>query len=179
MMRAFAAVGVALALAAGAAQAEPTPREGGFTVRNTVEVAAPPARVWAELVRPGRWWDSTHSWSGDAANMTLEPRAGGCFCERLADGGSAMHGQVLFVEPNKTLRLSALLGPLMTLGASGVLSVGIEPAGSGSRVTLTYAVGGLASDTARTLAGPVDGVLRTQLERLDRLVETGRAGAPG
>lgn len=157
--------------------AETTPREGGFTVSNSVEVAAPPAQVWAALEQPGRWWDSNHSWSGDAANMTLEARAGGCFCEALAEGGSAMHGTVIFAQPNRTLRMAALLGTLMSLGGSAVLTWSIAPMGEGSRVTFEYVAGGLPGETGQALALPVDGVIRQQLERLERYVETGRPAA--
>src|SRR3546814_9802807 len=35
------------------------------------------------LSQPGRWWNGAHSYSGSAANLRLEPVAGGCFCEAL------------------------------------------------------------------------------------------------
>ncbi len=174
MAQTFAAVaGASVLLFAAPTLAEPTHRPGGFTTSNTVEVAAPPARVWAALLEPGRWWNGQHSWSGSAANLSLEPRAGGCFCERLADGGSAMHGQVSMAQPNRMLRLNAWLGPLMATGVTGAMTWSLEPAGAGSRVTLTYAVGGLPDDQARAMMAPVDGVQRDWLERLDRYVETG------
>ena len=59
----------------------------GFSIRHVVEVAAPPARVWDALIQPGRWWDPAHTWSGEARNLRIEPRPGGCFCEDLPDGG--------------------------------------------------------------------------------------------
>lgn len=175
-------VGAAVLALSGVAVASPATaevgtRQGGFTVSNTAEIAAPPERVWAALGRPGAWWSDSHTWSGSASNMTLEARAGGCFCERLADGGSVMHGQVLLAQPNRTLRLAAALGPLQELGASGALTWMITAEGSGSRVVFTYSVGGLPDGLAGQLAPAVDGVLRQQLERMERYVETGRAGA--
>src|SRR5690606_24862158 len=59
----------------------------GFEVENSVTVPVPPAEAWAAMARIGQWWPGDHSWSGDAANMSLEPRAGGCFCEALPESG--------------------------------------------------------------------------------------------
>lgn len=36
------------------------------------------------LGQPGRWWSREHSDSGDAANLSLEQQAGGCFCEKIS-----------------------------------------------------------------------------------------------
>ena len=44
----------------------------------------------------GRWWNPEHSYSGVAANFSIDARAGGCFCERLKDG-SVAHMTVVFV----------------------------------------------------------------------------------
>ena len=52
----------------------------GFEVASTATVAAPPDRVYAALGEIGRWWSSEHTWSKDAKNLTLELRAGGCWC---------------------------------------------------------------------------------------------------
>ena len=172
-------LGLAASMVAGAAaaRAESVAREGGFEVRSVAAVAAPPGGGGAAGLGPGRGWRASPRGSGDAANMTLEPRVSGCFCERLADGGGAMHGQVIFLQPRRTLRLSALLGPLQTSGGSAVLQWSIEQVTGGSRVTVTYTVGGLANAAGRSLAPVVDRVILEQLTRLDRYVETGRPTA--
>lgn len=144
----------------------------GFQVRTTLDVAAEPGRVWAALIEPGRWWQSSHSWSGDAKNMSIEARAGGCFCERWA-GGEAAHMLVWFVKPNQELRLHGPLGPLSLEGATGGMTVKLEPQGKATRLTLTYTVGGRLPGGAEKWAPLVDGVLRTQMERLGRYAETG------
>ena len=82
---------------AGASLAMPVPAlaevassdEGGFVVTGSADVAASPAELWAALLEPARYWNGDHSWSTDAANMAIEPRAGGCFCETIPGGGSA------------------------------------------------------------------------------------------
>ncbi|RYY37536.1 MAG: hypothetical protein EOP59_13760, partial [Sphingomonadales bacterium] len=51
----------------------------GFTIRHTLTVAAAPDKVWTTLTAPSSWWSPDHSYSGDAANITLDARAGGCW----------------------------------------------------------------------------------------------------
>jgi uncharacterized protein YndB with AHSA1/START domain len=144
---------------------------GGFAVKENFQTAATPARVWAVLVTPARWWDSEHTWSGSAANLTLEARAGGCWCETLPDGGSAQHMAVDFVEPGRTLRMRGTLGPLGALAVTGVMGVSIEPDGAGSSVTLTYLVGGYIPVDIQSIAPSVDTVLAAQMARLKAAAE--------
>ena len=55
---------------------------GGFTVRLEIDIEASPIDVYEAAVgRIAEWWSSDHTFSGDAANMTIEHRLGGCFCE--------------------------------------------------------------------------------------------------
>ena len=85
--------------------------------------------VYRELGQGRRWWDPAHTWSGSARNLKLEPKAGGCFCEKLADGGSVQHGRVIFAQPGKLLRLEGALGPLQDMAVTGVLSFNLAPDG--------------------------------------------------
>lgn len=175
IVRKAAAAVAPLALSAGGAAAEVTARDGGVASTNTVEIAAPPERVWAALGRPAAWWNPSPTWSGSADNLSMEVRAGGCFCERLANGGSVLHGTVLLVRPNETLRLLAALGPMQEVGATGALTWTLTPSGGGTRVVFSYTVAGVPNGAQ--LAPVVDRVLVEQLQRLERYVETGRAGA--
>src|SRR6185437_15988659 len=70
---------------------------GGFTLRILSHVAASPDQVYAVLIKPSRWWASDHTYSGSADNLYLEARAGGCWCEKLPDGGSVLHLTVVYV----------------------------------------------------------------------------------
>jgi hypothetical protein len=56
---------------------------GGFTVKLTYSIQAAPDEVYRRLIHIGDWWDSEHTFSGDAHNLTIEEKAGGCFCEKL------------------------------------------------------------------------------------------------
>ena len=138
----------------------------GFTVRTVVSVAAPPAQVYQALGRIGEWWESAHTFSGSATNLRLDTSAGGCFCERLANGGSVQHGVVVNADPGKLLVIRGALGPLQQLGADGSLSWAIAPSGTGSTLTVTYAVGGYAPGGLDALAPIVDQVIATQVKRL-------------
>ena len=76
--------------------------EQGFVVRHVITLAGTPEAVYRALTREvSRWWDPDHSWSGDAANFSLDDRAGGCFCESLPGGGSVEHLRVVFAQPGK------------------------------------------------------------------------------
>jgi uncharacterized protein YndB with AHSA1/START domain len=148
----------------------------GFEVREQVHVAAAPATVYAALITPSRWWDSEHTYSGNAANLTLDAKAGGCWCEAWADGGSAVHMMVVYVAPGKTLRLRGALGPLQAMGTDGAMTLHVQSAGNGTDLTVTYAVGGYSKDGFETLSKSVDHVLGEQVARLQKLAETGSAG---
>jgi uncharacterized protein YndB with AHSA1/START domain len=139
---------------------------GGFTVTESFHTTAPPEKIWAVLVVPSRWWDAEHTWSGVVTNMTLDAKAGGCWCETLPNGGSAQHMAVEFVDPGKTLRLRGALGPLGTLAVTGVMGFGIAAEGDGAIVTLSYQVGGFVPVDLQPLAPEVDGVLSAQMVRL-------------
>jgi uncharacterized protein YndB with AHSA1/START domain len=151
---------------------------GGFSIKQTITVAAPAAKAWAALIEPRGWWDKRHTWSGDATNLALEAKAGGCFCEKLPNRGSVRHMDVVYVDPAKLLRLTGGLGPLQDLPVAAVMTMQfIQGQGQGQGQTtleLTYKVGGYASTGLAALAAPVDAVLAEQFARWKRKVETGK-----
>ena len=148
----------------------------GFSLKVEVPVAAPPEEAFARFLRIGQWWNSEHSYSGDAAtNMTLDANPGGCFCEKLPNGGFVKHMDVVFSAPGKLLRLQGGLGPLQDIGASGVMSFTFKADGSdgkATKVTLTYNVSGFVPGKGLgELAPAVEGVLSEQMARYKRFVE--------
>lgn len=144
-------------------------QDGGFHVEAEATVAASPSAVWRMLLRPSRWWSPDHTYSGAAANLHLEPRPGGCFCERLATGG-VEHLRVGYMEQPKELRLLGGLGPLQGM-ADGALTFKIEPAEAGAVLRLSYRVWGNAPGGFGGIAPAVDGVLVEQLGRLKAAAE--------
>src|SRR6516225_9380743 len=143
----------------------------GFEVVSTATISAPPDRVYAALGEVGRWWSPSHTFSRDAANLSMELRAGGCFCERLKDGGTVQHLQVVYAAPGEGLRLRGALGPLQTEGVDGTLSWTLKPAENGTNVTLSYVVGGYIRSGMEQWAPRVDRVLDEQLQRLKSFIE--------
>lgn len=149
--------------------------ENGFTVVHEIVVGASPADAWRAAVGGvGQWWSSDHTVGGDARRLSIGATALGCFCEDLGSGAAVVHMTVTMVNPGVILRLTGGLGPLGLLGVDGNMTWEFEPLEpAGTRVRLTYAVGGYRAGGLDELAGPVDFVLGEALTRLGNFVETG------
>ena len=160
----IAAVAATLALAAPA-RAEVV--DSGDTVF-VVEIERPstrtPADLWQRLQHPESWWSSAHTWSGDAANMSLAMEAGGCWCERVGDG-VVVHGRIIRIDGTSGLLLDAPLGPLSDAAVATRLSWRIITEG-GTRVRLRYEVAGRMPLPTHALAPLVDQVLTQQIDTL-------------
>src|SRR5690349_16240124 len=167
---------VALGLALPTDAAVVDTRDNGFTIETTVLADASPAVVYGRLVKIAGWWDPKHTWSGSASNLRLEPKAGGCFCEKLADGGSVQHGRVIFAQPSKLLRLDAALGPMQDMAVTGILTFNLAPDGKGTRIRMTYRVAGMLAMPAAQLAPGVDQVMGIQMDRLKSFAGGAPAG---
>ena len=141
--------------------------ESGFVSHNEALVRASPTEAWAALVQPGQWWNGEHTYSGDAANLTLSARAGQCFCETVpATGGEIEHMRVIYVAPGSTLRMTGGLGPLQSEPVTGVLTMTLEPDGEMTRISWDYVVGGYMRTPIAEIAPLVDQVVGEQLLRL-------------
>jgi len=151
----------------------------GFVSKHTLNIAAPLQRVFEALTDDvGRWWNPEHSYSGVAANFSIDARAGGCFCEQLKDG-SVAHMTVVFVARNSVLRMIGGLGPLQSMAVNGSMTFALTPSDNGgTRLQYEYAVGGYSPEGLEALAEAVDRVQLDQLQRLQRFVETGAPDAP-
>ena len=150
----------------------------GFTVKFRATVRAPPADVYRRVLRVGDWWSADHTYSGDARNLSIEDRAGGCFCEKLPDGGFVQHMQVVFAWPGKTLRLYGGLGPLQGIAAGGPMTFQLDPDEGGTKLTLSYSVAGHTPKGIASWAAPVNDVLGAQFARLKKYAETGEPEHP-
>ena len=144
--------------------------EIGFTVAHTAQVAASPDDVWKMLRMPQKWWSQEHSWSGDAANFWLDSQAGGCFCEKLPDGGtglgSVQHARILLAKPGEMMRLSGAFGPLQGEAVTGTLTIQIKATPKGSALRFDYVVGGYMRFKVEDIAPAVDKMIGEQLAGL-------------
>lgn len=158
------AVVLAAALALSVARAEvvdigPT----GFVIENAVTVHADAMTAWRALVDDvGRWWPADHTWFGRSENLSIDARAGGCFCE--IDGArQAEHMAIGMVVPGELLRMLGGLGPLQGTGMYGALDWRLDAVEDGTRITLRYQVTGFVPDDLGALVPVVDRVQALQL----------------
>ena len=168
-MREYVAALAALLVAAPAAAEVKSAEASGFEVEAKAVVAATPAEAYKMLGRIGEWWNKDHTYSGNSANMRLKLKVGGCFCERIPEGGGEIeHGRIIYARPGTTLRLQGGLGPLQELGVAGVLTWSLKPVPGGTEIVQTYRVGGYVKGGADKLAPIVDMVMAQQLAGLQR-----------
>ena len=157
------------------AESAPQVTPNGFLVKFEVSVNAPAAKVYDALVgQVGSWWDPQHTYSGDAKNLSIDARPGGCFCEKLPNGGGIEHARVIYVAPREILRLSGALGPLQGSGVAGTLTWKLTSGTDNTRLQLSYSVGGFIDGGFEKIAPAVESVLRVQLDRLKQFAETGK-----
>ena len=143
----------------------------GFTVKLSIPIQAPPATVYRSLFKVGEWWDSAHTFSQDAHNLSIEEKIMGCYCEKLPGGGEARHMEVVRFEPGKMLVMSGAIGPMQALAATGTMTIQVSAGEGGSKLDVTYTVGGYVAAGLTSWAAPVDGVLKAQFTRLKAYVE--------
>ena len=138
---------------------------GHYTLRHEAVSPLAPDAIWNRLVHPETWWSPAHSYSGDAANLSLDLRAGGLWKEEW-NGGAVAHGTVLYINPGEQLRLSAPFGPLQSLAVNVVWTITILPEGTGSRVIFDEVANGSDASNLDKIAGAVDGVKAEAIARL-------------
>jgi hypothetical protein len=146
--------------------------EHGFTVNHTIATTAEPFVVYRTLTAHiDEWWSGDHSWSGDAANLYMDVETGGCFCEKLPNGGRVEHLRLLSFSPGSELRFDGALGPLQALPVSGRMIWKIEKTEAGSQVHFVYMVFGHPAGGLTGIAPAVDRVIGEQLQRLGERLE--------
>lgn len=159
---------VALAMLAPPAIAEVKQAAAdGLILQFKGEMPAPREAAWSRVLSVGSWWNDAHTYSGKAANMSIDAVAGGCWCEMWADG-EVEHGRVVSMMRNQVLRLQTALGPLQETGVSGALTITLaDGATSGTTsVTMDYKVVGSSLSNLAVMAAPVDGVMQEQFNSL-------------
>ena len=132
-------------------------------VRRELTVPAPPERAFAVFTdRFDSWWPRSHSIGGsELAEAVVEPRAGGRWYERGADGSETDWGEVLAWEPPHRLILSWRIGGDWALDPdpahASEIEVPFAPEGDGTRVAVEHRGFERHGATAAALAEGVAG----------------------
>ncbi len=155
------------------AQAEVIARgENGFNLVIEAQTAASPLDAYNQFVRIDEWWDANHSYFGQARNFSLDPRAGGCFCEKSGTS-EVLHMLVTYVKPGEEVRMVGGLGPLQMMGLSGGMSWRFVPLPSGgTKIIQTYNVSGFLPGGADQIADVVNTVQTGQQSALIKALAT-------
>ena len=174
-MRAFPLIVLSM-LAAPASAEVVSAGANGFHVRQSAQMVVPPPAAFTAFGRIGSWWSGEHTYSGKAANMTMELSPGGCLCERLEGGGGIEHMRLSYVDPGKRVVFTGSLGPLLYEATAGVMDVQFERIAGGTKVTMDYRVAGFANGGAEKMAPLVDSVLAEQFKRYREFARKPQSG---
>ncbi|MBX9575929.1 MAG: hypothetical protein K2X07_09855 [Caulobacteraceae bacterium] len=162
-------IAAALVLTAQPAAAEVVARsENGFTLRFVSQVAADADRIPASLEALPHWWDGAHSYTGEAANLSLDLKPGGCWCEKMPDGTSFDHGRTTSVQPDRML-FHAPFGPLRGRATRSDLEMTWRREPTGLTLVWTMTVEGVG---VGAMADPVDAVMAAGFRRWATYLET-------
>ena len=85
----------------------------GFHIRHSVQIVVPTETAYSGFASVERWWNKEHTYSGDSTNMSLALSPGGCFCERVPNGGGDGQMRGAYIRPGKRIVLTGSLGPLL------------------------------------------------------------------
>lgn len=167
-IRTFGFAAVVMALVAGGAGAEvKATAPDGLVFQFKGQMPLGREEAWKRTVAIGSWWSDAHTYSGAAANMTVDAVAGGCWCEIWPDG-EIEHGRVIAMIRNQLLRFSTALGPLQDTGVNAAMTISLAdgPSPGTTNLTMDYKVVGSTLANLASMAAPVDGVLQEQFDRL-------------
>ncbi len=153
----------------------------GFLLKHEIIVNLTPEQAYKTLVSDvGSWWNPAHTYSGNAKNLSIDARPGGCFCEQLPNGGGVQHLAVVYAMPGKVLRMTGALGPMQGSGLAGSMTWQITPAAGStadkpaSKMEMSYSVGGYMQGGFDKMAPAANGMLAEQIGRLKNFANTGK-----
>lgn len=161
----FAAI--AAAVMTGAAHAHVVASApDALVIQVKADVALSREAAWKRLLNIGSWWSDAHTYSGKARNITVEAKAGGCWCETWA-GGQVEHGRVVLLMDGQMARFDTALGPLQEIGVTGAMTFTLSDSGRPGVITLTldYKVAGSSESSLDDIAAVVDQVITEQVKR--------------
>ena len=164
----LATLGVGLGLMGCASADVVSASPDHFTLKLEADTELTPDEVWARLIEPKSWWLPDHTYSGDSANLSIDPVAGGLWREDW-EGGSVWHGSVLRAEPGKVLVLNAPFGPLQGMAVTSVWTISLDAQETGgTKITFDHVTNGSSASSLDAVAPAVDFVKSEALESLAR-----------
>lgn len=147
---------------AASAQAEVIERSANrFVLRYQAPVDATVHDIQMGLVALPVWWDSNHTYSGDAANLSLDLAPDGCWCERLADGTDFDHGRTVLADDEGAM-FAAPFGPLRGRTQRADLDMSWPLVDGYRQLTWDFVVEG---ENIGAMADAVDGVMEAGYAR--------------
>jgi uncharacterized protein YndB with AHSA1/START domain len=149
---------------------ESTP--SGFAIEEKAHIAATPDKVYAALIQPQNWWNSQHTFSQNAKNLSLDAKAGGCLCEALPNGGSVLHLTVLYAAPGVALRFQGAMGPFQGQGLASTLTFTLTAKDGGTDILLENNVGGFMKGSFGQWPNKADMMMADLVAHLKKYAET-------
>jgi len=143
----------------------------GFSIKIEREVAVSQQEAYQQFLSVGEWWNSEHTYFGSSENLSIDAKAGGCFCEIDGDK-QVLHMTVSYIVPDKEIRMLGGLGPLQMMGIQGGMSWKFESLGANkTKIIHQYRVTGSSDQALDQLAPFVDKVQTLQVDALVRKLE--------
>ena len=114
-----------------------------FDVTQSIDIQAPPERVFRALVEDvADWWGAPYAIIDDPETISIEARLGGLVRENRGDH-EALWGVVSEFEPGAVLAWTGSMG--LGSGAHGTVTYTLTPGGSGTSLTVHHVSFGLFS----------------------------------
>ena len=165
-----------LVIAASVARAIATPasaevfekHDDAFVLMFEAAVDRPPDAIIGAIGQLSQWWDSSHTYSGDADNLSLALMRDGCWCEAMPDGSMFEHGRVVTVT-DSMVGINAPFGPLKGVATKSDLVLTWRVEQGVWTLRGIYVVRGPGTGA---MAEPVDGVMQIQFDNLVRLIQS-------
>lgn len=161
---------LALPFSAAAKVDQSAPGSADFSY--ALPITATRDALWKTMIQPQRWWNDSHTWSGKAANLKLDAKVGGCWCERW-DGNAVEHARVIGWKPKQSFRLQGVFGPLQEQALAGVFDFRIDEKDGQLSLVVNYRLAGSERAALDKVAPIVDRVLQQQLDNLKKITEAG------
>lgn len=158
-------------------------REAAPDVSKSVTVPVPPAeafRIYTQF--PGEWLPREHTFLRDPECVTMEPRAGGRFYERGADGTEVTRGTITEWDPPGRLAVTWRIGPnwqpVSDDDHASVIVVEFRPGGTGAtEMVVTYTHLDRHGEMASMIRSAIDSPGADTLQRYAEVVERHAAQA--